>query len=184
MNIGTISKRYAKALLQYAIDNKAEDTVYSEMKTLAKTFVDVPQLRMAMDNPMLTTKDKLPLIKAAIGNEVSEITSRFLNLVLKNKRETILQFIASSYCGTYCDMKHINTGKLITAAPVDKKVVDKIKQLVQKIKPGVLDFQTEVNPEIDGGFMLFFDTYRIDASVRSQLKRIKKRFIEENSKMA
>ena len=59
-----------------------------------------------------------------------------------------------------------------------------MKQLVQKIKPGVLDFQTEVNPEIDGGFMLFFDTYRIDASVRSQLKRIKKRFIEENSKMA
>lgn len=184
MNIGTISKRYAKALLQYAIDNKAEDTVYSEMKTLAKTFMDVPQLRMAMDNPMLTMKDKLPLIKAAIGNDVSGATACFLDLVLKNKRETLLQFIASSYCGTYCDMKHINTGKLITAAPVDKKIVERMKQLVQKIKPGELDFQSEVNPDIEGGFMLFFDTYRIDASVRSQLKRIRKRFIEENSKMA
>lgn len=183
MNIGTISKRYAKALLQYAIDNKTEDQVYSEMKMLAKSFSQVPQLRMAMDNPMLTKKDKLPLIKAAVGDKVSDTVSHFLDLVLKNKREIFLQFIAMSYINAYCDLKHINTGKLVTATPVAKDVIEKMKQLVLKIKPGTLEFQAEINPDIDGGFMLFFDTYRIDASVTSQLKHIKQEFINENSKM-
>lgn len=82
MNVGMISKRYAKALLQYAMENKAEDKVYSEMKQLEAAFAAEPRMRMAMDNPTLTAKDKLDLMKAAVGGNAREMTTTEQELLL------------------------------------------------------------------------------------------------------
>ena len=84
----------------------------------------------------------------------------------------------------YYEAKHINPAKLVTASAVDQSVIEKMKVLLQKIKPGTLDFETQIDPDIEGGFVLYIDTYRIDASVRSQLKRIKQQFITQNSKIS
>jgi F-type H+-transporting ATPase subunit delta len=35
-----------------------------------------------------------------------------------------------------------------------------------------VEFETEVNPDIIGGFILEYDTFRMDASVRSKLNTI------------
>ena len=51
MDIGVISVRYARALLKSATDQKLEDKVYQEMMTLAKSYLEVPQLRQTIDNP-------------------------------------------------------------------------------------------------------------------------------------
>ncbi len=177
MNVGMVSKRYAKALLEYAIAQKAEDKIYSEMKLLAKQFANVSELCMAMDNPTLTIQDKLNLIKAAVGAKPSDVYVRFIELVISHKREVYLQSIALCYADLYNDSKHINTGKLVTASPVDKDVVQKMKALVQKIKPGDLDFEVEVDPDIEGGFVLYVDTYRYDASIKTQLNKIRQQLL-------
>lgn len=183
MNVGMISKRYAKALYEYAKEQKAEEAVYAEMKKLADGFMNEPRLRMAMDNPTLTKTDKLKLIKAAIGGKKDAVLDQFFGLVLKNRREVYLQSIALSYKDIYCEEKQINTAKLITASPVDKHVIEKVKGLLQGIKSGTLEFETKVDPDTEGGFILFIDTYRLDASVKTQLSRIRKQFILENSKI-
>ncbi|MBB4037240.1 F-type H+-transporting ATPase subunit delta [Dysgonomonas hofstadii] len=184
MNEGMISKRYAKALLRFSTDQKAEDTVFSEMKKLASAFAAEPGLRMAMDNPTLNAGDKLELIKAAIGGKMSDALSRFTDLVLKNRREAFLRNIALSYTDLYRESKDMNMGRLVTATPVDNTVTEKMKGLLQKVKSGTLDFETVVDPSIEGGFILYVDTYRLDASVKTQLKRIKQKFIAENSKVS
>jgi F-type H+-transporting ATPase subunit delta len=77
----------------------------------------------------------------------------------------------------------MNMGRLVTATPVDDVVKAKMRALLQKIKSGTLDFETEVDPDIEGGFVLYIDTYRLDASVKTQLNRIKQQFVAENSKI-
>ena len=57
MDIGVISVRYARALIKAALGMKLEDQVYQEMQTLYKSYIDVPELRFTIDNPMLS-KDK------------------------------------------------------------------------------------------------------------------------------
>jgi len=183
MNEGMISKRYAKALLQYAAEQKTEDTVFSEMKRLAAAFASEPRLRMAMDNPTLNVDDKLSLINAAVGGKLSDTAKRFVDLVMKNRREVFLRNIALSFTDIYRESKGMNMGKLVTATPVDKSVTEKMKALLQQVRPGTLDFDAVVDPDIEGGFILYVDTYRLDASVKNQLKRIKQQFILENSKM-
>ena len=45
--------RYAKALIEYAKDTGAEDRVYHELRMLERSFRKHPDLREALDNPIL-----------------------------------------------------------------------------------------------------------------------------------
>lgn len=183
MTVGMISRRYAKALFEYAREKGVDKEVDAEMKKLFDQFAQEPRLRIAMNNPIVTAKDKLELLKSAIGGTCSTAFERFIELVIKHRREGLLQLMAISYDMLYCNFNHINNARLITASPVDSAVVDRLKTVLQKIKPGTQIVKTEVDPKIDGGFILYVDTYRLDASVASQLKQIKKQFVLENNRI-
>lgn len=183
MNSGMVSMRYARALLDFAKSKKVEDKVFSEMKTLSESFKGVRNFRLAMDNPVLETKDKRNLIVTAAGTSLSEELVQFIELVLNNRRESHLQRIALVYMDLYRKYKNINVGKLITAVPATEQIIDKMKNLLQSKSYGTLEFDTETDPSIKGGFVLHIDTYRLDASVTSQIRQIKQQLIEQNRKV-
>lgn len=90
MDIGIISMRYAKALLAYAREHKAERVVYKELKALSQSFETHPALKKTLDNPVLPTEVKLKLLCSAVSDtcDVSEQYKRFMQLVLKERRKT------------------------------------------------------------------------------------------------
>ena len=157
MDIGVISVRYARALLKSATDAKIEDAVYTEMQQLAKSYVEVPQLRFTIDNPMLSKEKKEALLLTAVGKE---------------DRESVMQFIANSYVTLYRQQKNVIRGRLITAAAVSPATEQKMRQMVESKTNGTVEFETEVNPDIIGGFILEYDTFRMDASVKAKLNSI------------
>ena len=172
MDIGVISVRYARALLKSATDAKIEADVYKEMQTMAKTYAEVPQLRQTIDNPMLSKDMKQQLLLTAVGEKPCELTKAFISLVLKEDRENVMQFIANSYVTLYRQQKNVIRGRLITAAAVSPATEQKMRQMVESKTNGTVEFETEVNPDIIGGFILEYDTYRMDASVKSKLNSI------------
>ena len=174
MDLGVISVRYARALLKSAVQTKCEEAVYGDMQTLAKAYSQLPQMRRTIDNPMLPSAQKLKVLTAACGEAPSELTLRFLQLVLDAKREEVMQLIASSYITLYRKQKNIIHGRLITAAAVSPATEQKLKQMVESKTNGTVEFLTEVKPDIIGGFILEYDTYRMDASVQTQLRNILK----------
>ena len=172
MDIGVISVRYARALLKSATDAKIEDAVYTEMQQLAKSYVEVPQLRFTIDNPMLSKDKKEMLLLTAVGSKPSDLTKTFIQLVLKEDRESVMQFIANSYVTLYRQQKNVIRGRLITAAAVSAETEQKMRQMVESKTNGTVEFETEVNPDIIGGFILEYDSYRMDASVKTKLNSI------------
>ncbi len=173
MDIGVISVRYARALLKSATDAKLEDAVYQQMMLLAKSYVEVPQLRQTIDNPMLAKEKKESLLVTACGgNEASPLTKAFIALVLKEDRENMIQFMANSYVTLYRKQKNVICGKLTTAVAVAPETEKKMRHMVESRTQGIVEFETEVNPEIIGGFVLEYDTYRMDASVKNKLNTI------------
>ena len=172
MDIGVISTRYARALLKSATDAKLEDQVYQEMMTLGKSFTDVPVLRQTIDNPMLDKAKKQMLLETAAGGKSCTLTQTFIALVLKEDRENMVQFMAYSYVTLYRKQKNVIRGKLTTAALVSVETEQKMRQMVESKTQGTVEFETEVNPDIIGGFILEYDTYRMDASVKSKLNNI------------
>ena len=172
MDIGVISVRYARALLKSATDQKLEEKVYQEMMTIAKSYLEVPQLRQTIDNPMLSKDKKQMLLLTAVGEKPSELTKSFIQLVLKEDRENVMQFMANSYITLFRKQKNVIRGKLTTAARVSAQTEQKMRQMVESKTNVTVEFETEVNPDIIGGFILEYDTYRMDASVKTQLNNI------------
>ena len=164
--------RYARALLKSATDQKLEDAVYQEMMTVAKSYLDVPALRHTIDNPMLSKDKKEALLIVAAGEKPCPLTKSFIALVLKEDRENVMQFMANSYITLYRKQKNVIRGKLTTAARVSAQTEQKMRQMVESKTNGTVEFETEVNPDIIGGFILEYDTYRMDASVKSKLNNI------------
>jgi F-type H+-transporting ATPase subunit delta len=172
MDYGVISVRYARALLKSATELKVEEKVYADMIMLAACYVEVADLRATIENPMLLRSEKVRLLTTALGPDANELSKRFIELVLKEGREKVLQFMANSYITFYREQKNIIRGKLTTAAAVSEATEQKMKQMVESRTQVTVEFNTEVDPSIIGGFILEYDTYRMDASVKTRLNNI------------
>lgn len=183
MNTGVVSMRYAKALLAYAKAQKVEDRVYEEVKTLAGHYVSLPDLRRAIENPVLDMQSKCDLLREASGGkDVSQELMRFFNLVLEERREKFLQFMLWSYIDLYREDKNILVGKLTTAIE-SKRLEEHLVDLVGSRTQGKVEMETHIDPELIGGYIIELEGYRLDASVANQLKRIKQQFIARNRRI-
>ena len=167
-----ISVRYARALLKAGIETGQSEQVYKDMQTLAGEYVSVPELAAAIHNPMLSREQKKSLFMTAVGGKLCNLTERFFDLVLQEGREGILQFIANSYITLFRKHNNLVSARVTTATTLTPDTEAKMRQLVESKTDGTVEFVTEVDPDIIGGFVLEYDTYRLDASVKSQLSAI------------
>ena len=172
MDLGVISVRYARALLKSATEQGVEDGVCHDMSQLGQSYLEVPQLRAAIANPMLPADKKEALLVTAAGTAPTKLTQRFLSLVIREGRAYALQFMAASYVTLYRKQKNITCGRLITATTVTPAIEERMRQMVESKTRGTVEFNTEVDPNIIGGFILEYDTYRMDASVKTGLRKI------------
>ncbi len=173
MDLGVISVRYARALLKSAVDAKQEDEVYDQMQLLVRCYFELPALRQTIDNPMLSKDKKQMLLETAVGGEQAlPLVKTFIGLILKEDREDMIQFMAASYVTLYRQQKNIIRGKLTTAVAVSPQMEQKMRKMVESKTQGTVEFESEVDPDIIGGFILEYDTYRMDASVKSKLNTI------------
>lgn len=177
MDIGIIAARYAKALLNFATENHEEDLVYSEMQTLSDSFLKVERLQTALLNPLLTKESQEALLLAAAamkGREGSRSLPRFVHLVVERRRSELMQFVAHSYVAAYRKKTGKVSGRLIVPAEVSDVLKDRLRQVIEQKNDSHLDFEVAVQPEILGGFILEYDTYRLDASVKTQLEQLQR----------
>ena len=70
MDIGIVSSRYAKALLKFSEAHNQINEVYSAMNVLVSSFEKVPQLKVALADPVVNSEAKLRLLKVASGGNV------------------------------------------------------------------------------------------------------------------
>lgn len=185
MDIGIVSMRYAKALMEYAKSTGTEDRLYTEMRTLSRSFEKHPDLRAALENPVLPVQEKFSLIcAAAVGDApAGQELSRFVTLILKNRREAFLQYICLSYLDLYRKSRHIGVAKLTTAVPVSREIWERIRNSASHLLHAKMELQTDVDPSIEGGFIFDINDFRLDASIATQLKRVKQQFIDKNRRI-
>lgn len=185
MEVGILSMRYAKALMEYAQEKSVEDRLYKEFSTLSDSFRSHPALRDALDNPVIPVEEKVKLLSIAANGakEPSDAFLRFINLVLEHRRESYMQFIGLMYLELYRKLRHIGVGKLITAVPVNKATEERIRSAAASVLHSKMELKTVVDPSIEGGFIFDINDFRLDASIATQLKRVKQQFIDKNRRI-
>lgn len=184
MNTGKISARYAKALYKFAEENQHEAEVYESMKLVSSSYESVPQLRDAMINPTISKQKKTDLLIAAAGTEVCDEYKKFVDLVIERKRESFFQSISLVYQDLYRKEKNIVISQLVTASPVSDAEIVRMRKAVENVSTGSVEFETSVDPDLIGGFVLNVETYQLDASIKGQLRSVRDSLLNNNSKNA
>ena len=182
MDIGLVSVRYAKALLKFALEERTEDRVYAEVGVLCDTYLEVPALRSALDNPTLSDKDKELLLSQASGGNISNTLLLFIRLVISHHRTQIMQFIASSYVTLYMKKKNLVQSRLTVPSKISDDSLQRIKELIKSRTSSDVEFIVKEDKTLIGGFVLQYDTYRLDVSLKNQFQKLRNEFQAINSK--
>ncbi len=178
MNSGPVSTRYATALLDYSIEKGDQDEVYMRMKLLVGVFLDMPELRNALQDRSIQQTEKMKIIRIACGDDLPSSLEEMIALIVKNEREEYLQFIAQRFIELYRGRFRLQAGKLITAIPIGEDAKEKFIERIRHITGSEIEIETTVDPGIIGGFILNLDDFRWDASVTGELNRVKQALIQ------
>lgn len=186
MNTGTISVRYARALLAYAVEQAEDKQVYAEMQTLAARLRSIHAIHDRIVDPTISDSTKRSLLETVVTDGKSKLsasTAAFFKLVVEAGRGDYLLFMSMSYMDLYRRRNGIVPVELVTATPVGDERRARLKQLVDNVEHGKVEWTHNVDPSLEGGFVLMVDGFRLDASVAWQLQRIRKELIEKNNRI-
>lgn len=177
MSVTRIATRYAKSLLDLAIEQNKLDKIKEDIDGFLSTM-DNREFYLLVKSPIVNPTKKEQIFKALFEGKVDELTMAFLNIVLKKGREASLPEIADSFIAQYKVHNHVSTVTLTTAEPVTEENLTAIRKKLQasNATESKIDIITKVDPEIIGGFVLEFDNQLYDASVAHKLDMMRKQF--------
>ena len=120
MNDSKISVRYSRALFQSALEKKILDKVNQDMIFISEVC-KIPELKDFLHNPVIVPSKKREIFHKMFGDNVEKITLSFIDLVVKNGRETFIPAIARVFIHETMKYKGITESVLTTAVDVDAK---------------------------------------------------------------
>lgn len=176
MLVSKAAHRYAKSLLDLAMEKSLGEVGLLDMQKIAKVCSESRDLTTLLKSPVVKQDKKNEILKIIFGSSVSELTSQFLEIIVRKGREMHLQGIAESYIEQYKVRHNVVTANIITATGLDNTIREKILGLVKSKTGKTVELKETLDPEIIGGFILRVDDQQIDQSIASRLKDMKKEF--------
>jgi F-type H+-transporting ATPase subunit delta len=172
-----LASRYAKALIQLAIERGELETVFADMQWLQSVCKSNPDFVNVLRSPIIKGDQKNKIITAVTTGRISELTASFNKLLINKTRESDLPEITAAFIQQYKEHKNIHTVKLTTASPVSEEMKNAIvKQIKSTSNMQNIELETSVNEDLIGGFVLQAGDKLVDASVAYDLKQIARQF--------
>lgn len=177
MNYSKIAVRYAKAVFLLAEEKKQLKEVASDMESILKIEKEVPALLDLYSNPILSTSEKKKIILEIFSKSYNEITLRFLELIIENRREEHISGVARNFLKRYRDSLGIKNAILTTAVSIEDAKRKEIIEIVKKTYQAEIQLESKEDTNLIGGFVLQVEDTQFDASISTQLKNIKQELL-------
>ena len=172
-----LAARYAKSLIDLAVEKGQLEEIYKDMEYLNSICKSSKDFVNLLRSPVIKADKKEHIIDAITKYNVSSITFAFNKLLIAKGRESDLPEIINAFIEQYNAIKGIHKVKLTTAVPVSdelKKAI--VNKTITEAGLNNVELETVVNEKLIGGFVLEFNNNLVDASILSDLKELKKQF--------
>lgn len=175
MNEGLIPRRYAKALLKFAVEKHQDTRLYELMTSLAHSFEVLPELDSTVANPFIAADKKIGLLTTAAGADKNDSAYLdFLKLLKKNNRLPLTRQIALAYIDDYRKANNIYRVEITSAAPLGAAEEERLKKLIGSHLGGAtMEYGSKVDPSLIGGFTVNIGSEKLDASVSNELEQLR-----------
>jgi F-type H+-transporting ATPase subunit delta len=176
MKAGRASIRYAKALLEFAIENQKENKLVEEMQNVLSVMENNPKLDEALNSPVLPSSKKRKIVTEVFPNG-SEMLNKLFDLLSKNRREGILGGVAHHYIDLFDKHQGKVAATVTTAVPLTTALEKGILNKAATLTPLKVELKNTVDPSIKGGFILRVGDLQYNASIADRLEALKRELI-------
>jgi F-type H+-transporting ATPase subunit delta len=177
MTSRTAAARYARALLDVATKESADlDTIARELGEFITFFAQQPVLRGLMLNPAVPAPRKratMEDITRVAG--LSPIVSKLLVLLADRDRLVLLEDVGATYRDFLAERQNVVHAEVTSAEPLSNDRVQAIEQRLAAVTGKRVSMTTRVDKDIIGGVVARVGSTIYDASIATQLKKIRER---------
>jgi len=168
------ASRYAKSLLQLSDEQGILENVNQDMILIDETCDANKELALVLKSPIIDHYKKSQILDKIFGKKVNPLTKSFYELIGRKGREKMFHSITKEFRKQYLQLKGIEKVSVTTTFQLDdglRKQVEDIAVDISKMKP---QLEESIDKDIVGGFILNIGSRRIDASIKTKLRKLKK----------
>lgn len=180
MRYNILVHRYAKALLESAVNNNVLDKVLDDLKLINDTIEQNKELRTLINRSFIAKTHKINILNSIFKDRIEKTTMDFIVLMLNKNREAYIEDIYEMYYDLYLVRKKIAVVTVTTAVELDEHTTERIVNILRHkiVEKETIEIKNVVDKNIIGGFIVKYGDYQYDASVIATLKRLHKVFDE------
>jgi F-type H+-transporting ATPase subunit delta len=177
MSVQRIASRYAKSLIELAVEQGKLETILEDVNSFRKATKH-RDFYLLIKSPVVSASKKLSIFEALFQGKYDELTLAFLRILVTKGRESYLPEIADEFIDQYKKLKHITTVKVRTATPLSEATLKAIREKLQssQVTDDHIELITEVDENLIGGLILEFEDKIYDASVIHKLEKMHRKF--------
>lgn len=172
--MATIKNQYATALFEISQQANTLEEDLSCAEWIRDSLND-SYIKQFLGKPSISKSVKSQMLQDIFSDKSSKHMIGLLHLMIRKSRE---EYIAPTLA-EYVELVNRHFGRIkariVSAKPMSKSQVDSISNVLNKKTNMQVEIQTEVDPDVIGGFYILVDGKIFDNTVRSSLNNMKKR---------
>ncbi len=172
----SIARRYARALLDVAVEAQRTDAVAEQLASFVSIFEKSRELSDVLLNPAYSRTQRSQVVEALMqmAGTVEPVLANTLRLLVERNRLTYLPDIAR----VYRDMADTRAGRargmVTSASPLAPDALEDLRKNLQQITQRNVVLETRVDPSLLGGVSAQVGSVLYDGSVRTQLEHMRR----------
>ena len=119
---------------------------------------------------------------SALPQPLEDDIRRLVLLLKRNKRLDSLKFILHDFVRLYCEKERILIVELTSSVP-SPGLAGRVEQMLAEKTGCTVLLESKVDPELLGGFVIELENEMLDASVRTQIDRIRRQLVQKNKRI-
>lgn len=167
--------RYAKAILELAIDKKADVALEKDMRLVVSAIQENGDLKDVLGSPVIPGEVKKSIL-TGVFKEIHELGKGLIELLVDKKRIALLSEVAVQYIRLHEEYKGERVAYVTTAVPLSNNLKDKLLKQVEKLTGDKVTLENQVDESVLGGFVLRVGDLQYNASIANKLDKIKREF--------
>jgi F-type H+-transporting ATPase subunit delta len=167
--------RYANALFELALEQKATDAVKKDLETFDALIAGSPDLTRLVRSPVFGVDEQLKALSAILDKAgIKGLAANFLRVITTNRRLFAVRDMIRGYRGLVARHRGEVTAQITVAEELNDRNLDALKSALKSVTGGKdIDLDVRIEPAIIGGLIVKVGSRMVDSSLRTKLNAIK-----------
>ena len=171
--VSGISGRYAVALFELALENKALPAVEADLVALKALLGESADLRDLVSSPLYSRDDQAKgIAKTAEAMELSSLTVKFLGVLAANRRLSALADIGAAFEKLMAHHKGEVKAEVVSAHALSEKQLTDLKKQMKAAVGRDVDIDASVDETLLGGLRVKVGSRMVDSSLKTKLDNL------------